>query len=446
MQPPSILCIDDEESVLITLQAVLEEEGHVVRVAQQTSLGLELLRTMPFDLVLTDLRIDARDGMDMLQAVKAVDPEIVVILLTGYASLQSAIQAMRAGAYDYLIKPCDVDELKLTIARGLEKRGLALALKARVADLEEANARIAGFAGELQEKVQVATAALAARVDEIERTNAELARLYEVERQQTAYLQELNDRKSAFLSMVAHELRTPLTGLRGFTDLLRMRSGAQEPRQERIMTLMIQQVDRLGDLVNELLSLTHIEQQRLTLHRAPADLVALLADVVERFRLLYPARTIVFERQIARCEAAWDTHRLEQVMSNLIENALKYSPAEAPVTVTIAQASTGDDAPYLRFSVADRGIGIPARDQAQLFSKFYRAGNAEAYQSGLGLGLFISHEIVRQHGGAIDVESVEGQGSIFSVTLPIVDVAEPALSHQPSAVSRQQDGVTSTVS
>ena len=136
MRPPRILCIDDDETVLTMLRAVLELEGYEVRIAKRTSLGLELLRTEPPDLVLTDLRIDELDGMDMLKAVKAIDPEIVVIMLTGYASLQTAIQAMRAGAYDYLLKPVDVDELTLTIARGLEKRGLTLALKARIVELD----------------------------------------------------------------------------------------------------------------------------------------------------------------------------------------------------------------------------------------------------------------------------------------------------------------------
>ena len=419
MRPPKLLCIDDEESVLTMLQAVLELEGYQVRIARRTSLGLELLRTEPPDLVLTDLRIDERDGMDMLKAVKVVDPEIVVILLTGYASLQTAIQAMRAGAYDYLLKPCDIDELTLTIARGLEKRALALALKARVAELEEANARIAGFAQELQTRVEEATSELAARVAEIERANRELARLYEIEQQQNARLHELNERKSAFLSLVAHELRTPLTGLRGFTDLLHLHPSEHDPQRERIMTLVVHQVDRLSDLVNELLNLTNIEQQRLTLNCKPIDLAQLLAGVVERFRLVYPQRVIAFERRTVDCGCLGDPNRLDQVLSNLIENALKYSPAEYPVEVSIDRENPNDGlTDYLAISVKDQGIGIAPEDQARLFGKFFRAANAEAYRSGLGLGLFISREIVRQHGGSITVESAPGQGSTFTLRLP----------------------------
>jgi signal transduction histidine kinase len=424
MEPGRILCIDDEESVLITIQAVLEEDGHVVDTAHRTADGLELLRKAPYDLVLTDLRIDERDGMDVLRTVKEIDAELIVILLTGYASLQSAIQALRAGAYDYLIKPCDVNELKLTIARGLEKRGLALALKERVAELEEANARIAGFAGELQEKVQAATAQLETQVREIELANAELTRLYAIEQQQTARLQELNERKSSFLSMVAHELRTPLTGLRGFTELFRMRFGALDERQERIIMLITQQVERLSGLVNELLSLTNIEQHGIVLRRAPADLAECLANVVERFSLIYPQRTITLAQKMECCVGMWDCDRLEQVFSNLIGNAIKYSPPDTPVTITLSKsAEMGIAGEAVRISVADQGIGIPADEQAELFAKFYRARNAEAYQSGLGLGLFISNEIVRRHGGWIEVSSEEGRGSTFSVILPMSDPA-----------------------
>ncbi|HZG67338.1 MAG TPA: HAMP domain-containing sensor histidine kinase, partial [Herpetosiphonaceae bacterium] len=232
-------------------------------------------------------------------------------------------------------------------------------------------------------------------------------------------LQELNERKSAFLSLVAHELRTPLTGLRGFTDLLHMHRSEHDPQRERIMTLVVHQVDRLSDLVDELLNLTNIEQQRLTLNCKPIDLAQLLAGVVERFRLVYPQRVIAFDRRAVDCGCLGDPNRLDQVLSNLIENALKYSPVEHPVEVSIERENpNGGLTDYLAISVKDQGIGIAPEDQARLFGKFFRAANAEAYRSGLGLGLFISREIVRQHGGSITVESAPGQGSTFTLRLP----------------------------
>ncbi len=436
MNPGKILCVDDEESVLITIQAVLEEDGHEVHIAQQTDEGLALLRAQPFDLVLTDLRIDERDRLDILRAVKAIDEEIVVIMLTGYASLQSAIQALRSGAYDYLVKPCDVNELKLTIERGIERRRLAGALRERVVELEAANTRIASFAGELEEKVEAATAELAAKVEEVEHANAELARLYAIEQQQTAHLQQLNDHKSSFLSMVAHELRTPLTGLRGFTDLMRMRQTPQDARQARIMTLVTQQVERLSDLVNELLSMTNIEQQGLVLRKTPLDLAGCIDNVIERFEFTYPMRRIVYRREVDACDGVWDCERLEQVVSNLIANAIKYSAMESPITVTLHwQPASDEGTRWVRLSVADEGIGIPADEQARLFEKFYRASNAEAYGSGLGLGLFISGQIVRGHGGRIEVESEEGKGSTFSVVLPIAQGEQAELAQAESSTS-----------
>jgi signal transduction histidine kinase len=203
-----------------------------------------------------------------------------------------------------------------------------------------------------------------------------------------------------------------------------MRDGKGNPRSERLINLIVQQVDRLNSLVDELLSLANIEQSRLSIHRVPSDLLVLIHDVIERFRLVYPQRSLIVEQCVEHCQGAWDINRLDQVFSNLIENALKYSPADTAVRVRIEAAPEDGALDMVQVSVIDCGIGIPEIEQAKLFGKFYRASNAEAYQKGLGLGLFISAEIVRLHGGTIMVESVEGEGSTFTVRLPVLDPEE----------------------
>ena len=167
-EPASILLVDDEESVLLTLEAVLKKEGHQVTAVGSGTDALRAIREHSFDLLLSDLRIDDVDGLTLLAAAQKRDPDTVSILLTGYASLESAVQALRYGAFNYLLKPCNIEEMKLTIARGLEKKRLAQALRARVEDLEEANATIRGFSTQLEQKVQSATAELAQRVHELQ--------------------------------------------------------------------------------------------------------------------------------------------------------------------------------------------------------------------------------------------------------------------------------------
>jgi DNA-binding NtrC family response regulator len=135
---PTILLVDDDESVRVTMQAVLEMDGYRVTPVSKGSDALELLAEREFDLVLTDLRLDDLDGIAILEEIKQRWPDTVAVLLTGYASLESAVKALRQGAYDYLFKPTDVEELRATVARGIEKRQLTQALRLRVAELERA--------------------------------------------------------------------------------------------------------------------------------------------------------------------------------------------------------------------------------------------------------------------------------------------------------------------
>src|SRR6185503_5200670 len=140
--------------------------------------AIRKLNESPFDLVLTDLRLDDADGLSIISEVCRVQPDAVSIILTGYASMESAIKALREGAYDYLIKPCDVDELRAVVARGIERRQLGIQLKARLVELEAANATIQELNRDLQERVDEATAALLQRMDDLARANEEIATLY----------------------------------------------------------------------------------------------------------------------------------------------------------------------------------------------------------------------------------------------------------------------------
>src|SRR6266516_1310394 len=123
--PPRILVVDDEETVTVTLAGVLELDGYGVMASTSGEIALELMRSHPFDVVLTDLRMEGVDGFDLLRELRKISPGSVAIVLTGYGSLDSAVQALRDGAYDYLVKPCDVLELRTTVARGIERAQLA---------------------------------------------------------------------------------------------------------------------------------------------------------------------------------------------------------------------------------------------------------------------------------------------------------------------------------
>ena len=231
-------------------------------------------------------------------------------------------------------------------------------------------------------------------------------------------LQEALAARDEFLSMAAHELRSPLAGLVGYLRLLEQRGAPLQPLPQLDPTtphIMAAQAERLNRLLDSLLELARIQSGRLQLQTGPVDLLAAIERVVGRLEA-EPRQRVVWQHEAGPLTVSGDALHLEQVVYNLIDNALKYSPASERVTVW-----AGREESQALLVVSDAGIGIPKADQMHLFQRFYRASNASTYTTrGLGIGLYLAGEIVRRHGGEITVESTEGRGSTFTVRLPLV--------------------------
>ena len=376
MPETSVLVVDDEESVVTTIQAILQLDGHEVVAVTTGAEAIRILGERQFDVVLTDLRLADVDGVEVLKEVQRTAPETAAIMLTGYASLESAIAALRSGAYDYLMKPSDVEELRATVNRAIERR----MLRRRLVELEE--------------------------VDRL---------------------------KTQFLSMASHELRTPLTAVMGFIQVARRRlvrasdkQGATDWKEEatraaETLELAQRQSRRLARLVDELLDVSRLQLGRVQMTRSEIDLVTSLREVVERLRLLNTTHAFEFSDHAKTAPVLADRDRIDQVFENLMNNAVKYSPGGGTVTVVVSRE--GDD---VHVSVTDRGIGISPEELDQVFNLFYRSPDPRAgHVGGLGLGLYISREIVTRHGGKLWAESA-GEGSTFHVTLPLVAPASKA--------------------
>jgi signal transduction histidine kinase len=187
---------------------------------------------------------------------------------------------------------------------------------------------------------------------------------------------------------------------------------------------------RLGQLINSMLDLSRIEAGQLSIQHNPVDLNALTARVVEAQQITLQRHTLTYSAPDGPVIISGDELRLEQVLQNLVQNAIKYSPKGGPVSVKLERREQG-----VALSISDRGIGIPQDTIPRLFSRFFRADNVKAYQiSGLGIGLFVVKQIVNLHGGRIEVASRDGEGSTFTVYLPLEAVALAADNHEvPSA-------------
>jgi signal transduction histidine kinase/GAF domain-containing protein len=234
-------------------------------------------------------------------------------------------------------------------------------------------------------------------------------------------LKEAERLKDAFIGIAAHELRNPMAALRGYAEMLlvqtsRGKGAALSDWQQEAVEAIDQATTRLVDLTDDLLDVTRLQGGRLELRIEPADLIALVRRVTARAGMTAPERSIELTAGAEHVVAAIDVARIEQVVTNLINNALKYSPAGGAVRVTVTEeAATG----VACLTVRDDGIGIPAEQQAHIFGRFVRADNAKREGiSGTGLGLYLCRELVERHGGRIWFESEEGKGSTFFVQLP----------------------------
>jgi signal transduction histidine kinase len=424
-----LLVVDDEESVAVTMGAILEMDGYDVSISTSGTDAFRKLHESTFDLVLTDLRLDDIDGLSIVNEVCRVQPDTMSIILTGYASMESAIKALREGAYDYLIKPCDVDELRAVVARGIERRQLGVQLKSRLSELEAANNTIHELNRDLQQRIDDATAELQQRMVELARANEEIAGLYRNAQEHVEQLQELDRLKSRFLSMASHELKTPLTSISGLSQVLlrRMkrrlddgRPGAQEWLTEQRghvdrLELLNSQTARLGRLIDELLDVSKIESGKLDFNWAPVDLAELITEVAGRLQMTTSQHAIEVDLDGAAGKPVTaDRDHLEQVLDNLVTNAIKFSPEGG--TIRVSLRDTGEN---VVLSVQDSGVGIPTNQLDAIFGLFYQAEDPVSRRTGgMGLGLYISKEIITRHGGRIWAESAPSQGSTFKVSLP----------------------------
>jgi signal transduction histidine kinase len=240
---------------------------------------------------------------------------------------------------------------------------------------------------------------------------ADNARLFESQQEALAV-------KDQFLSIVSHELRTPLTTIKGYSQMLLRRLTGDET-DGRYAANIDAQVTRLTRLVDDLLDVTRFARGQFELELAPMDLRPILQDIVSRFRIVAPRHSFQLDIEDDSFSGEWDHDRLEQVLNNLLSNAVKYSPDGGEVRVS---AHREGDAAVI--TVQDQGIGIDEEHQRHLFERFYRAGGETGDIKGMGLGLYVARRIIEAHHGHISVSSTPGEGSDFSVTLPLV--AQPA--------------------
>lgn len=241
---------------------------------------------------------------------------------------------------------------------------------------------------------------------------SKIARNVQQQVEQTKRLEELNRSKDEFIGIASHELKTPLTSIKAYAQLLE-RKLANDETNHHFITRMVHQVDKLTTLVNDLLDVSKIQAGKIKFEFEQFDLNALILDAIDTIQLT-ASHEIHYQSFEHPVYITADCQRIEQVLINLLSNAVKYSPNGKKIIV-----ECGQEADHVQVNVTDFGIGITPADQEKIFSRFYRAKGLAPGLSGLGIGLYISHEITTRHNGKLWVHSELGQGSVFSFRIPI---------------------------
>ncbi len=502
MKSKRILVVDDDANLCRTVCDILEAKGYTPAVASTGGAALKSMEKETPAVALIDLRMEDLSGIELLRTIKKRFPQTECIVLTGHASQTSAIEAVNLGAYGYLQKPYNVDQLLVTVRRAIERRDDRRALQeseeryrrffqtsrdcafittrdGRWLDMNETAVELLGYDSkeelrevriwdlyadpavsedhahalgeqgaikdypvDLRRKSSDVINALVTAVcfrdkqdnvkgfqgtirDITERKKAEEALAsYAAElSQKNAELEQLNAQKAQLLGIATHELRNPLQFILTYSEfLLDEAADVLTERQIQFLLLIRSSSEFMASLVNDLLDVAKIEAGELKLDLQLTDLVSLVRRNISLNRVLAEKRDVDLQLHDEPLPMmALDPVKAEQVLNNLISNAIKYAPAGTVVDVRL---SRDDDSVLL--SVQDHGPGIPADELESVFQPFETTSvKSLSGEQGTGLGLAIAQRIVQGHRGEIWVESEVGEGATFYLSLPIRDDKGP---------------------
>ncbi|MHA2615496.1 MAG: ATP-binding response regulator [bacterium JZ-2024 1] len=359
-KPYKVLVIDDEEVIRDSCREILEGEGYELLTAENGATGLALIEEHKPDLILVDVKMPGISGIEVLTRTAEIDPTLVSIVITGYATMELAVECMKKGAFDFVAKPFTPEELRLITRRGLEKRRLVLETLA------------------LQKEKELI--------------------------------------RDHFAIVVAHEMKTPIAAaVQNISLLVGGYAGELTEKQLALLQRVKNRLDNALAMLQTWLKLTRMDMDAL---RKKFELLHPLSAVQKAIELLQPkaqAKNIQIVTLFPdSCPDVWgDEGTLVEAISNLVDNAVKYSFENSTVSVKVENKGK-----EVWISVSDTGVGIDEEDLPFIFDGFYRAKTGKETEQGTGLGLAIAKRIVEAHFGRIKVESAPGKGSTFSIILP----------------------------
>ena len=477
---PTILVIDDEKRIREGCYKILTKENCLVEMAENGEMGLKMIDEKHYDIILTDLMMPGIGGMEVLAKIGEQHPDSVSIVITGFATLEHSIEAMKNGAFDFIPKPFTPDQLRVVVSKAVQmtrtlqdiatektriktivnylaggvlvtdkSKNIILynpillkmlgydgdALDDQPLHVLTTNEKLTGIIDGILELNTDEFKVLSAEIEPHERGEEPSSQLYlraqavpfqnrsgEILGSVTiiddiTHLKLLDEMKSAFVNMVSHEIRSPLTTiLSQIKILMDGLAGELGPKQADILGKMSRKVSGLVELSNELLDLSRIEAGLIVQDKQPVQLMDILESLVEFIQARAKEKNISLTLKKTNLPLInADMKSMEEVFSNLITNAIIYTPEGGKVDVS--GEIKGD---FVGVSISDTGYGVAPDELPRIFDKFYRSKTEKTRNIvGTGLGLPIVKSIVEAHNGTVKVASEEGIGSTFYVRLPI---------------------------
>jgi signal transduction histidine kinase len=371
VQDNTVFVIDDDEIIRLSCEQILKKSGYKVETFGNGYEGIERLKQVPPPLLVVDIKMPELDGFEVIRMVRKINPEIVIVVITGYATIETAVDAMKMGAYDFLPKPFTPNELRLIIERGFERWRLARE-----------------------------TRLLRKQKEEVERK---------------------------FVTLVSHQLKGPLGAVKQYLDVL-LFTGKNQFSGETLdwITRSQARISEMLSLIQDWLMMAKLDRGVLCDRNAASHLAKIVESVVEEYRQLPSSEGLKISADVPAdlSPVRGDSVCLSMLMDNLVGNAVKYNRPGGSVQVRV-----GEEAGWIKLEVSDTGLGIPDSFRQHLFEEFYRVKIPETQDiPGTGLGLVICKKIVDELGGTIEVDSKEGEFTVFTVRLPVARPEETAAS------------------
>ncbi len=409
-----ILVAEDSPTQAEQMKYLLEGQGYPVTIAVNGRRALALARQDKPALIISDVVMPELDGYEFCREVKsdATMKAIPVILVTSLSSPHDVVKGLECGADSFLRKPYNENHLLARIEQVLTNH-----------DLREEGRMRAGIEIVLSGQRHFITAErqqildlLISTYEEAVRINEELSTANRQLEMRNREVERANQFKDEFLSMMSHEVRTPLNAILGFSELLLDgRFGPLAGKPQQYVDHIHNSGRHLLRLTNDILDVSRIEAGRMELVVETVSLQTVVSEVLESLRPLSEKKSQnLGQKMDGKLTVRADPTRIRQVLTNLVGNAIKFTPTGG--SIEVRAHLTGDN---VRINVEDDGPGIPAHEREHIFQAFYRL-KREGETEGTGLGLSISHRLVEMHGGRLDVESRSGTGSCFFFTLPSV--------------------------